>query len=162
MRLGTELLRELMSLLEASGLSEMEIETKDFRIYLSKPKAQASAQVIASPVAVPATTPTAPAAARVEPAEKPGVEPAEEEVPPGLHPVRSPIVGTFYRAPTPGAEPFTDVGKKVHKGQVLCIVEAMKVMNEIESDVDGEVVKILVENAKPVEYGQVLFLIKPG
>ncbi len=162
MRLGTELLRELMSLLEASGLSEMEIETKDFRIYLSKPKAQAPAQVIAPPAAVPSVTPTAPAVARVEPAEKPGVGPAEEEVPPGLHPVRSPIVGTFYRAPAPGAEPFTDVGKKVRKGQTLCIVEAMKVMNEIESDVDGEVVKILVENAQPVEYGQVLFLIKPG
>ncbi|MGB9590672.1 MAG: acetyl-CoA carboxylase biotin carboxyl carrier protein [candidate division WOR-3 bacterium] len=162
MKLGTELLRELVSLLESSGIAEVEIETKDFRVYLSKPKAQAPAQVIATPAAVPTAPPTTPVATVAEPAEKPGAEPAQEEVPPGLHAIRSPIIGTFYRAPAPGAEPFTDVGKRVHKGQVLCIVEAMKVMNEIESDVDGEVVKILAENAKPVEYDQVLFLIKPG
>ena len=160
MKLGTDLIRELMSLLEASDLSEMEIETKDFRVYLSKAKPQAPAQVIASPTVVPAAVPTAAPEPRAEPAEKPGAEPAGE-VPPGLHAIRSPIVGTFYRAPAPGAEPFTDVGKRVRKGQTLCIVEAMKVMNEIESDVDGEVVKILVENAQPVEYGQVLFLLKP-
>jgi len=147
-----------MSLLEASGLTEMEIETKDFRVYLSKAKPQATTQFIAPPTAAPALTPAA--GPKVEPAEKPVSEPAEE-VPPGLHAIRSPIVGTFYRAPAPGAEPFTDVGKKVRKGQTLCIVEAMKVMNEIESDVDGEVVKILVENAQPVEYGQILFLLKP-
>lgn len=144
--------------MEASGLTEMEIETKDFRVYLSKAKPQATTQFIAPPTAAPALTPAA--GPKVEPAEKPVSEPAEE-VPPGLHAIRSPIVGTFYRAPAPGAEPFTDVGKKVRKGQTLCIVEAMKVMNEIESDVDGEVVKILVENAQPVEYGQILFLLKP-
>jgi acetyl-CoA carboxylase biotin carboxyl carrier protein len=161
LKLGTDLLRELMSLLESSGLSEMEIETKDFRVYLSKPKAQAPAQVIASPAAAPVDAPAAALGPRVEPVEKPEAEPAEE-IPPGLHAVRSPIVGTFYRAPAPGAEPFTDTGKKVHKGQALCIVEAMKVMNEIESDVDGEVVEVLVENAQPVEYGQAMFLLKPG
>ncbi len=75
------------------------------------------------------------------------------------HEIRSPIVGTFYRAPSPGAPPFVEKGDRVKKGQVLCIVEAMKVMNEIESDVDGTVVDILVENAQPVEYNQVLFLI---
>ena len=144
--------------MEASGLTEMEIETKDFRVYLSKAKPQATTQFIAPPTAAPALTPAA--GPKVEPAEKPVSEPAEE-VPSGLHAIRSPIVGTFYRAPAPGAEPFTDVGKKVRKGQTLCIVEAMKVMNEIESDVDGEVVKILVENAQPVEYGQILFLLKP-
>lgn len=152
---------ELMNLLEDSGLSEMEIETKDFRVYLSKPKAQSPAQVIASPAVVPATAPAAAPGTKAEPAEMPEAEPAEE-IPPGLHAIRSPIVGTFYRAPAPGAEPFTDTGKKVHKGQALCIVEAMKVMNEIESDVDGEVVKVLVENAQPVEYGQAMFLLKPG
>ncbi len=162
MRLGAELLRELIALLESSGLAEMEIETKDFRVYLSKPKAQAPAQVITTPAVAPATTPTIPTAAKAEPVEKQVAEKAEEEIPSGLHPIRSPIVGTFYRAPAPGAEPFTDIGKRVRKGQVLCIVEAMKVMNEIESDVDGEVVKILVENVQPVEYGQVLFLIKPS
>lgn len=75
--------------------------------------------------------------------------------------VTSPIVGTFYRAPSPEADPFVEVGSKVKKGQVLCIIEAMKLMNEIESDVDGIVLKILVENGQPVEYGEPLFLIEP-
>ncbi|MGQ9569360.1 MAG: acetyl-CoA carboxylase biotin carboxyl carrier protein [Thermodesulfovibrionales bacterium] len=75
--------------------------------------------------------------------------------------VTSPIVGTFYRAPSPEADPFVEVGSKVKKGHVLCIIEAMKLMNEIESDVDGIVIKILVENGQPVEYGEPLFLIEP-
>ncbi len=78
-----------------------------------------------------------------------------------LFTVTSPIVGTFYRAPSPDAEPFVEVGTKVKKGQVLCIIEAMKLMNEIESEVDGVVVRILVENGQPVEYGEPLFLIEP-
>jgi acetyl-CoA carboxylase biotin carboxyl carrier protein len=77
-----------------------------------------------------------------------------------LHEIRSPIVGTFYRAPAPDAAPFVQVGTSVDAGTVLCIIEAMKLMNEIESDVSGKVVKILVENAQPVEYGQVLFLVE--
>ena len=75
--------------------------------------------------------------------------------------ITSPIVGTFYRSPTPEASPFVELGSKVNKGQVLCIVEAMKLMNEIESDADGIIVKILVENGQPVEYGEPLFLIEP-
>ncbi len=78
-----------------------------------------------------------------------------------LHTITSPIVGTFYRAASPDSEPFVEVGTKVKKGQPLCIIEAMKLMNEIESDVDGVVVKILVENGQPVEYGEPLFLIEP-
>jgi acetyl-CoA carboxylase biotin carboxyl carrier protein len=79
----------------------------------------------------------------------------------GLVTITSPIVGTFYRSPSPDADPYVEEGDTVKKGQVLCIVEAMKLMNEIESEVDGRVVKILVESAKPVEYGQPLFLIEP-
>jgi acetyl-CoA carboxylase biotin carboxyl carrier protein len=78
-----------------------------------------------------------------------------------LHTVRSPIVGTFYRAPSPGAKTFVKVGDSVEVGQVLCIIEAMKLMNEIESDMAGEIVKVLAENSQPVEYGQPLFLIRP-
>ncbi len=78
------------------------------------------------------------------------------------HIIKSPLVGTFYRAPSPGAPPFVEVGDTVSKGQVLCIIEALKVMNEIESDIDGKVVKILVENGQPVEYGQELFYIEPA
>ena len=77
------------------------------------------------------------------------------------HVIKSPLVGTFYRAPSPGAPPFVEEGDIVSKGQVLCIIEALKVMNEIESDIDGKVVKILVENGQPVEYGQELFYIEP-
>jgi acetyl-CoA carboxylase biotin carboxyl carrier protein len=76
--------------------------------------------------------------------------------------VKSPIVGTFYEAPSPGAEPFVEVGDQVEVGQTLCIVEAMKLMNEIESDVSGEVMRILAENGQPVEYGQPLFAVRPG
>lgn len=86
---------------------------------------------------------------------------AEQEDTAHLVTVTSPIVGTFYRAPSPDSEPFVEVGTKVKKGQVLCIIEAMKLMNEIESEVDGVVVRILVENGQPVEYGEPLFLIEP-
>lgn len=87
-------------------------------------------------------------------------ETAEEET--RLITITSPIVGTFYRAPSPEAAPFVELGSRVKKGQVLCIVEAMKLMNEIESEIDGTVIKILVENSQPVEYGEPLFLIEPA
>jgi len=87
-----------------------------------------------------------------------GAEPAPEE---GLHMVRSPIVGTFYESPSPGSPPFVKVGDVIEAGQVLCIVEAMKLMNEIEADAAGELVKILVNNGQPIEYGQELFAIRP-
>jgi acetyl-CoA carboxylase biotin carboxyl carrier protein len=86
--------------------------------------------------------------------------PAQEET--DFAVVKSPIVGTFYRAPEPGAKPYADVGDTVKKGQVLCIIEAMKLMNEINSDVDGEVVKVYVENGQPVQYGERLFAIRPA
>jgi acetyl-CoA carboxylase biotin carboxyl carrier protein len=92
-------------------------------------------------------------------AAAPPKEPAAEE---GLHIVKSPIVGTFYEAPSPGAPPFVKAGDTVDVGQVLCIVEAMKLLNEIESDVAGEIVKRLASNGQPVEYGQELFTIRPG
>jgi acetyl-CoA carboxylase biotin carboxyl carrier protein len=92
--------------------------------------------------------------------EKVAPETAEEET--RLITITSPIVGTFYRAPSPEATPFVELGSRVKKGQVLCIVEAMKLMNEIESEIDGTVIKILVENSQPVEYGEPLFLIEPA
>jgi len=84
-----------------------------------------------------------------------------EELEGNLTPIKSPMVGTFYRAPAPGAKPYVDVGQIISAGQVVCVVEAMKLMNEIEAEVAGRLVKILVENAKPVEFGQTLFLIEP-
>jgi acetyl-CoA carboxylase biotin carboxyl carrier protein len=86
----------------------------------------------------------------------------EEAVPDGFLQVISPMVGTFYRAPSPDAAPYVDVGARVGKGNVLCIIEAMKLMNELESEVEGTIAKILVDDAQPVEYGQILFLIDPS
>ena len=161
MKPNLEFVKKMMEMLEASGLAQMELETKEFRLFLSKPQAQAPAQIVAGPVPTAAQAPAPEPATQKTESPAAATEASPDAVPPGLHGIKSPIVGTFYRAPAPGAEPFTDVGKRVHKGQTLCIVEAMKVMNEIESDVDGVVEKILVENAQPVEYGQLMFLIKP-
>jgi acetyl-CoA carboxylase biotin carboxyl carrier protein len=110
--------------------------------------------VHAAPVAAPVVAPAAPAAPAAPKAE------AKPDAPGTL--VSSPFVGTFYRAPSPDAQPFVDVGQKVKKGQVLCIVEAMKLMNEIECEVDGTVAEIYVQNATPVEFGEKLFRIVPG
>jgi acetyl-CoA carboxylase biotin carboxyl carrier protein len=105
-----------------------------------------------APVAMPAAVAATPALAEPEEATKEAIE---------LAVVKSPIVGTFYHAPTPGAPPFVEVGSVVKKGQVLCIIEAMKLMNEIESEYDGEIVKVYVENGHPVQYGERLFAIEP-
>jgi acetyl-CoA carboxylase biotin carboxyl carrier protein len=87
-------------------------------------------------------------------------QPEKAGPPPGSHIINSPIVGTFYRSPSPDASPFVDVGSRVKKGQVLCIIEAMKLMNEIESDVDGEILEIYPQNAQPVEFGEPLFAVR--
>ena len=97
-----------------------------------------------------------------EPPPAPTAAPAPRLPPRKTHIVKSPIVGTFYTSPSPDAAPFVKVGDRVSKGQVICIVEAMKLMNEIEADVTGEVVRVLVENGQPVEYGQPLFAIRPN
>jgi acetyl-CoA carboxylase biotin carboxyl carrier protein len=108
----------------------------------------------------PAGTPAAPPAEEPEPAaEEPGEDAAGGE---DLHEVESPMVGTFYRAPAPDAPPYVEVGDRVEKGQTLCILEAMKLMNELEAEVAGEIREICVQNAEPVEYGQVLFRIDTG
>jgi acetyl-CoA carboxylase biotin carboxyl carrier protein len=106
------------------------------------------APVMAGPLAAPPVAPASPV-----------LTPTQEDT--DFAVVKSPIVGTFYRAPEPGSKPYADVGDTVKKGQVLCIIEAMKLMNEINSDVDGEVVKVYVENGQPVQYGERLFAIRP-
>ncbi len=142
--------KELIQLLEEHGLEEIEVETlfNKVRVVKSRPVPQA-------PPAV------AQAQAPKPPKEEKKVEEKKVEEGEKLHEIKSPIVGTFYRRPYPGAEPYVKEGDHVTKGQVLCIVEAMKIMNEIESDVDGTIVKIIPEDASPVGYGDTLFLIKP-
>jgi acetyl-CoA carboxylase biotin carboxyl carrier protein len=159
-------LKELIEFLIDKDITEFELERGDVKVRIKRGQEihYTSAPV---PVSAPAMAQPSPAshsatagahhAAPPAAAPVPAV-PSEEE---GLHTVKSPIVGTFYESPSPGAPGFVKVGDTVTVGQVLCIVEAMKLMNEIESDVAGEIVKILVNNGQPVEYGQPLFLVRP-
>ncbi|MDT8070804.1 MAG: acetyl-CoA carboxylase biotin carboxyl carrier protein [Terriglobia bacterium] len=161
-------IKELVEFLIEKDVTEFELERGDVKMRIKRGQqvqvVQAPvAPMMAAPVMAPAVAAmAAPAAPAASPVATPGpsapATPAEEE---GLHHVKSPIVGTFYEAPSPGAPPFVKPGDHVAAGQVLCIVEAMKLMNEIESDVAGEVVKALVANGQPVEYGQPLFAVRP-
>jgi acetyl-CoA carboxylase biotin carboxyl carrier protein len=155
-------LRELLELVREHDLAEFEIEHDGLRLKVRKDGAGVLHPSPATPAVVdPAiASPPAPApAAVVAPASAPPTaDEAEGEV--ELAVVKSPIVGTFYRAPEPGAPSFVEVGTTVHKGQVLCIIEAMKLMNEIDSEYDGEVVNIYVDNGQPVQYGERLFAIR--
>lgn len=154
---------ELVRLVASSGVAAVEIEHAGSRLKVDgvAPAPQAPVAVPAAPGALAAGLPPASAAASPAPSRE-GVAPSEDAASDdAAHYVTSPIVGTFYRAPNPDAEPYVKVGDRVRQGQVLCIVEAMKLMNEIESDVDGTVVKVLPENSEPVEYGERLFAIEP-
>lgn len=155
-------LRELVEFLKANEIAEFDMEQDDLKVrikfagepapaapaggvdYAHLSRLMASAAPAAAPAAAVAAAPSAPASAPEE----------------ALHEVKSPIVGTFYESPSPGTPPFVNIGDQVEVGQVLCIVEAMKLMNEIESDVAGEVVKRIAASGQPVEYGQPLFAIK--
>ena len=157
-------LKELIEFLIEKDIAEFELERGDVKVRIKRaqeaPVPAPPAQVIAVHSAgLPA--PDAAVSASPAVAAAPSSKPAEPEAKENLHVVRSPIVGTFYESPSPGSPPFIKVGDKVELGQVLCIVEAMKLMNEIESDVAGEVVKKLVNNGQPIEYGQELFVIRP-
>lgn len=158
-------LKELIEFLIEKDIAEFELERGDVKVKIKR-AAEAPAMVLPesrymavhpAPMPPPATTPAS-VPVKVDLAAAAAVPAAPEE---NLHIVRSPIVGTFYEAPSPGAPPFIKVGDQVEVGQVLCIVEAMKLMNEIECDVAGEVVKKLVANGQPIEYGQELFSIRP-
>jgi acetyl-CoA carboxylase biotin carboxyl carrier protein len=156
-------LRELIEFLKQYQVAEFDLDRGDLKIRLkfSEPPSPAAAiadlakLVSGAPAAAipvqPLAAPTAPPATSAAPAADPDA---------GLHIVKSPIVGTFYGSPSPGAAAFVSPGDHIEKGQVICIVEAMKLMNEIESDASGEVVKCLVSNGQPIEFGQPLFSIR--
>jgi acetyl-CoA carboxylase biotin carboxyl carrier protein len=149
-------LKKLVEMLDQSSVDSIELSSdKGVKFRISKSPQQRGAVQVAAPMAMPqlaaaAPAHVAPAAAKQEPAKSHFLE------------VKSPMVGTFYGAPEPGAKPYLSVGDRISKGQILCIIEAMKIMNEIESEFDGVVKEILAENAHPVEYGQVLFRIDPN
>jgi acetyl-CoA carboxylase biotin carboxyl carrier protein len=143
-------LKKLIDLVEASGIAELEITEGEEKVRIAKSIAGAPMMMAHAPqmMHAPAPVAAAPVAA----------EPAEDAVPEG-HVVRSPMVGTFYRAPAPGSKNFSEVGQSVNAGDTLCIIEAMKLLNEIEADQGGVIKAILVENGQPVEYGEPLFVI---
>lgn len=157
-------IEELIKFVSKAGVSEVSIEQKDFKITIK------NAQSVPVPVAAPVTAPvviappSAPAVAAPSPAKE--TSPKKEEPKAidesKLHVIKSPMIGTFYRASSPDKPNFVNVGDEIKAGKTLCIIEAMKLFNEIESDVSGKIVKVLVDNASPVEYDQPLFLVDPS
>jgi len=147
-------LREVLELVAECDVSEVEIEEEDLRLVIRKHAPYAAPQQIAY-------APPPPAAVTVEAAPSTATETAAPSAPTGTE-VRAPIVGTFYSAPTPDSESFVKVGQKVAVGDVLCIIEAMKLMNEIECEVNGTISSILVENGTPVEFDQPLYIVDPS
>jgi len=153
-------LQELIEFLKQYQVAEFDLDRGDLKIRLKFQQQSSETSLpglshglTSAPVAVPVAPPAAPAAVPPAPAADPDA---------GLHIVKSPIVGTFYGSPSPGAAPFVSPGDHVEKGQVICIVEAMKLMNEIETDASGEIVKCLVTNGQAIEFGQPLFSIRLG
>lgn len=147
-------LKSLIELVQQSGIAELEITEGEERVRISRGAPAGAAPASPPTVTVTPAAPLAPAPAAAAPAAE-----ASEPAPPEGHVVRSPMVGTFYRAAAPGAKPFVEVGQAVKAGDTLCIIEAMKLLNEIEADRDGVVKAILVENGQPVEYGEPLFIL---
>ena len=142
--------KKLIELLEESGISEIEISEGEESVRISRYPKPGTVTATPAPAAAPPPAPAAPAPAPAEPAAPPvrGQQ------------VTAPMVGTFYSGPAPGAKPFVDIGTEVKPGDTLCVIEAMKMMNQIESEMAGRVVSILVENGSPVEFGQALFIIE--
>ncbi|MCS6884573.1 MAG: acetyl-CoA carboxylase biotin carboxyl carrier protein [Acidobacteriota bacterium] len=152
-------IKELIDLLAARRISTFELEKAGFKIKIEiNSHSQATSQVTSGEQLVAPTAPTLSAAMSVKP--EPVAVPQQIAAQIELYKIKAPIVGTFYRAPSPTSEPFVKIGDRVELGQVLCIIEAMKLMNEIESEVAGEILEIYVENGQPVEYGQPLFGIR--
>lgn len=152
-------IKDLIEFVAEKNFDQIEIERGDFRLRISKggERIHIPIQGMAPPIVAPPSVSSAPVASPVSVVE-PAAPPAQVEE--NLHIITSPIVGTFYRSTSPTIDPFIKIGDSVNAGQTLCIVEAMKLMNEIQSDVSGNIVKIFVENAQPIEYGQPLFGLK--
>ncbi len=159
----TSEIRDLIDFIAQSGLNEVNVETKELKLSIKREPDQkimkaAAPMVAAAPAVAPvaaapvAPAPSAPKADKVEAPAASGKKTVD---------IKSPMIGTFYRSSNPETPPFASVGDKVSKGQTVCIIEAMKLFNEIESEVSGTIVKVMVENAQPVEYDQVLFVVEP-
>ncbi|MGB7083920.1 MAG: acetyl-CoA carboxylase biotin carboxyl carrier protein [Phormidesmis sp.] len=168
MNLGFNELRELVAALNQTDIAELTLKNADFELTLRKPSALQPPNVVMSPAPAQATLPAAspvPASPQVsadsEPAAQTSPETPKPKVDLSLVEITSPMVGTFYSSPAPDEEAFVEAGDRIQTGQTVCIIEAMKLMNEIEAEVSGEVVAVLVENAEPVEFGQPLMRVRP-
>jgi len=163
-----EFVEKLIRTLDESSVDHVEIERGGTRIRVSKTPPQGAAPAPAAAAPAPTPTPAPAGAPANSPAPAGGAaSPASEEkeapaTDPNLVEITSPMVGTFYRAPAPDADAFVEVGARISKGDTLCIIEAMKLMNELEAEIEGTIREICVENAEPVEYGQVLFRVQPA
>jgi len=152
-------IRDLIEFISQTGLNEVDIETKELKLHVKREPDQKIIQGSAAPVAVAAPAP-APAPAAAAPAAPKAEKPAAPAGKKTLD-IKSPMIGTFYRSANPDSPAFVSVGDKISKGQTVCIIEAMKLFNEIESEVSGTVIKVMCENSSPVEYDQVLFVVEP-
>jgi acetyl-CoA carboxylase biotin carboxyl carrier protein len=160
MQLDHDQLHKLLALLGDSDIQELKLEGDDFRLEVRRNLPGVAPQVVHMPSAA---QPVAPAAVATPLAAAPSAPPpAAPAARSDLLEITAPMVATFYRAPAPGDPPFVEIGARITTGQTVCILEAMKLMNELESEVSGEVVEILVDNGTPVEFGQVLMRVKPG
>ncbi|HET7291169.1 MAG TPA: acetyl-CoA carboxylase biotin carboxyl carrier protein [Vicinamibacteria bacterium] len=159
--MNLEELKQLLQLLDEREIAEFELEEGNLKVRVRKAAHQAApgAHIVAPSVPLASVAAAPPAAVATPVAASPAR--AAEVVDDGIVAVKSPIVGTFYRSPDPNSPPFVDVGDRIRVGQVLCIVEAMKLMNEIEAETAGELVRVHKENGQPVQYGEILFSIRP-
>jgi acetyl-CoA carboxylase biotin carboxyl carrier protein len=155
-------LKAILQILDEREIEEFELEEQGLKLRIRKASAGSTPSVTlaAVPGSAPAPAPSAPPVATAEPRPAPAPAPAPAAVEEGLHVIKSPIVGTFYRARDPNSPPFVDAGDRVKIGQALCIIEAMKMMNEIECEVAGEIVRVFPENGQPVQYGEPLFSVR--
>lgn len=156
----TKEIRDLIDFISATGLNEVKIETEELKLSIKR-EPDVQNRIVEASVA-PAAAPAPVAAAPANPTPTAAPAPAEASSSSKYVEVKSPMIGTFYRSPNPDSPSFVNVGDKIEKGQPVCIIEAMKLFNEIESEVSGTIVKVVAENASPVEYDQVLFLVDPS
>ena len=159
MQLDHDQLHRLLEVLSDSDIQEFRLEGDDFRLEVRRNMPTVAVAAAPAPAVVPAPAPLQVSHEATAPSTPPPAVPASRS---DLVDVTAPMVGTFYRAPAPGEAPFVEVGTRIGVGQTICILEAMKLMNELEAEAAGEVVEILVDNGTPVEFGQVLMRVKPG
>ena len=159
-------LQDLIDFIAKSGLNKVNIETEEFKLNITREAGQkvsyVAAPAAAAPISAPMAAPAPAPAAAPQAAAAPAAAPAPAAEGGNYQAIKAPMIGTFYRSSSPESAPFVNVGDEIKKGQVICIIEAMKLFNEIEAEVSGRIVKVMVDNASPVEYDQPLFMIDPS